>query len=273
MKKILLLVLGTTIFINNAVANNRVSIRVINRTPKPINLFLESNDNSSSCTGDFSKVKKVKTDGTNKFVISHKLYDPEICHFRLLGDTAEVASESTIVLEQHFAIEQKYNSYNSANKAIIQSYDFPPTKCGLGMTCFASLKNNRTLYITVSNKDNQYAHVIFHNSRPEVTYVKFDHIKGPCSNYVTDSPWIKVAPGDDSIGYISNTNKRKICTYRVSIQDKNKQMLCNTDLDIGNSNKNNSIIQSAVGDCNSVISNNKWSANIMLNESKNKLSS
>jgi hypothetical protein len=271
MKKILLMVLGTTSFINNVVAHNQVGIHFDNQTAESMYLILEYNDHSSSCIGGFSNVRRVKPGWSYKFMISHKPNDPKICHFRLWGTTSKNASESMIALEEHFTIEQKHNAISRGNTSDhVHSHDSPPSKCGLGMTCLTHLKNDtKSLYIKVSDKDNQYAHVIFHNTTPEVTYVKFDYLKGPCSNYVADSPWIRVIPGGDAVGYIRNTHKGKICTYKARVQDNKGHVLCNTELEIGNTDKNNSIIHSAFSDCRVVVSENKWLANIMLNKINN----
>jgi hypothetical protein len=148
----------------------------------------------------------------------------------------------------------------------VASHNSPPSKCGLGMTCSAHSRNDdMSLYVTVSNKDNQYAQVKFYNNRPEVSYVKFERIKGHCSSNVNTKKWHDVLPKYEITDYIRNTHKGKICTYRVSIQDKNKQMLCNTELQINNDLQHNSVIESAFGNCRAVINNNNWSANISVN--------
>jgi hypothetical protein len=209
MKKFLLIALATIGLVNNAIAGiyDFAAIYFFNKTSSPIYLIFERNKNSSLCTDNFGLIKTVKPGKKYKFWIFHKQKDPKICHFRLLGATHRGASESTIALQENFTVglKRKFLSRGDTSSHI-HSHETQPSKCGLGMTCSTHLANDtKSLYITAYNQENQYAHIIFHNNRPEISYVKFDHLKGPCSSYIKHSQWFKVSPEDELVGYIHNS--------------------------------------------------------------------
>ncbi|MEN9946676.1 MAG: hypothetical protein RLZZ293_1062 [Pseudomonadota bacterium] len=268
MKKFLLIVLCTTSFINIAHSYNYnyVGIHIANKTESPIYLLLEGKKYSNSCTSNFNNVATVQPGLNYKFWVSHKPYNRKTCYFKLLGFVDKSNTDGMIAFDEKFSIQQRNNHASGGLDEHVYSHDTPPSKCGLGMTCSTHLRNSTmSLYITVSNKNNQYAQVKFYNTKPEVGYVKFERLRGNCSSNLKNKKWRKALPKYEIIDYIRNTHKGKICTYRVSVWNNNKHILCNTDLKIGNDAQNNSIIESAFGNCNVAISNNKWSANINVN--------
>jgi hypothetical protein len=163
------------------------------------------------------------------------------CHVDLLAYADE--SKSNLVGKEHFVISIKDNY---ADMDIVK-HDTPPSICGLGMTCSINLENsNKDLYLSVSDKDNQYAHVNFVNgdfSNPVyIRILKADD--SDCTDSV-DGSYHKVDPSKSTTDYIRNTHIGKFCKYNVTIatDSKGDNAACGYDVTIGNDSNDSTYVE------------------------------
>jgi hypothetical protein len=265
MKKLLLIILGSTSFVASVFADSTAGIHFSNNTKSTIYLVSHYTSGSDNCRGKFSGTKKVSSGDNYSFQIQVK-YNNNSCHVELLGYLTPTLNESSQVLKENFKIhgEGGGNDDDAYVDSYITSHDTPPPICGLGMRCSTNLTNsNQSLYLKASNDDNQYAHIVFNNTDSSDYYVNFDHISGDCSDYVDDS-WFHVTPGKMKIDYILNTHQGKTCMYNVNVatDSKGKNLLCTAKLGIGDDSKDNTVISSTDGNCSTILSNKNWLANI-----------
>jgi hypothetical protein len=266
MKNILYIVLSIG-FVNNVIAGtlDHVGIHFYNKTSSTIYLTSKYTENDSGyCKGTFLNLVTVKPGDKYKFSITHKKSTKKACYLVLLGSTNKNFTESSIALQEYFSIEKKSTRNNALLSSHVSSHETPPSKCGLGMACSTHLTNNTTsLYIQATNENNQYAHIMVYNNKLDISYVKFEYIKGPCSNNIKDGSWLKILPRSAKLGYIFNSHKGRVCTYKIHIQSRYQR--CSTELEIYNDFNNNNLISLVDGSCNTVISKDSWLANITLN--------
>ncbi|MEN9946239.1 MAG: hypothetical protein RLZZ293_625 [Pseudomonadota bacterium] len=265
MKKFLLPVLATSL-INSIFANNRTGIHFTNYTTSSIYLISQYTKNGESCKGKTHGVVEVKSGRKYNFSIAHNTTNGKVCDVSLLGYTNNDLSESTIALQEKFRISPRYSVDGSYQTSHVSSHQTPPSICGIGMKCSTHLTNGATsLYIKITDKNNQYAHITFTNNKQKIYYVRFLNVRGGCYDYL-DKSWFKVLPGETKIDYIINYQKGKTCDYevRVAQDETGVNLSCSTFLTVHNDFNNNNTIKAAYGDCNTTVSNNNWLASIEL---------
>jgi hypothetical protein len=272
MKKFLLILFATLCCAGSSFASDGATINFYNKTKSTIYLKHYYTKNSNHCRDTFHDPVKVESHTIYNFIVNNTIDSLHYCHMLLLGYTDINFAESNIAIRENFSV--KFSSSGD----YIKSHDTRPKECGLGMTCSTTLaKSKHSMEITATNEANQYAHLVFNNTTNYNYYVNFERKSGYCSDSLNNA-WSYVESGKIKTDYITNTHKKKcpylekacaykekICWYKVSVTKdlKGKELVCNSIVGIYVDIYDHTIIKRKGGNCTTLISYNKWLANIM----------
>jgi hypothetical protein len=252
MKKLLLIILGSTSFIGSVFADsNPAGIHFSNNTKSTIYLVSDYTSGSDNCSGKFTGTQNVGSGDDYSFhMVTKGEHDHDHCSVKLLGYLTPNLDPSSQVLEENFSLASSDTKSSNTNySAVITSHDTPsskPTMCPLGYSCSTTLTDSTSaLYFNISDH-NKYANVHFVNgdfTNPVYMRVlKADD--SDCTDSV-DGSYHKVDPSKSTTDYIRNTHIGKFCKYNVTIatDSKGDNAACGYDVTIGNDSNDSTYVE------------------------------